>query len=174
MKRLALMIFALILFPATLAAQGSAIGVQLGIVQSTNDDELDVEFDDTIVEAWIATELDSGTILKLKGGRFDTDEGLLIGAPGLEDEGTIEYAAAVIEYRFYEVFGSTALFAGPGVYRQKFGTFSETDWGATVGVNGLFPITRRLGFTAEVGYHWANFDSSRTFLTATGGLRVGF
>lgn len=174
MKRLALMFFAALLLSSTVEGQRSSIGVQLGVVQSTNDDELDVEFDDTILEAYIATELDSGTLLKLKGGRFDTDEGLGIGAPGLEDEGTVEYAAAVIEYRFYEVFGSTALYAGPGVYRQKFGTFTETDWGGTVGVNGLFPITRRLGFTAEIGYHWANFESSRTFLTATGGLRVAF
>ncbi|HUF18725.1 MAG TPA: hypothetical protein VMS12_11845 [Thermoanaerobaculia bacterium] len=174
MKRLALVIFAALLLPATLEAQKSAFGVQLGVVQSVDDDELDVEFDDTIAEIYIATELDSGTILKLKGGRFDTDEGLGFGAPGLESSGTVEYAAAVIEYRFYEVFGSTALFAGPGVYRQKFGTFSETDWGGTIGVNGLFPITRRLGFTAEVGYHWANFESSRKFLTATGGLRVAF
>lgn len=174
MKRLALMFFAALLFSATVEAQRSSFGVQLGIVQSIDDDELDVEFDDTIVEAYIATELDSGTILKLKGGRFDTGEGLGFGAPGLEDDGTIEYAAAVIEYRFYEVFGSTSLYAGPGVYRQEFGTFSETDWGGTVGVNGLFPISRRFGFTAEVGYHWANFESSRTFLTATGGLRVAF
>lgn len=174
MKRLPLIVLAVLLIPTTLEAQRSAFGVQLGVVQSTDDDELEVEFDDTIAEVYISTELDSGTILKLKGGRFDTGEGLGIGAPGLEDNGTVEYAAAIIEYRFYEVFGSTALFAGPGVYRQKFGTFSETDWGGTVGVSGLFPITRRLGFTAEVGYHFANFESSRTFLTATGGLRVAF
>lgn len=174
MKTTFLTFLAVLLLATSAIAQDSAFGIQLGAVQSTNDDEIDVEFDDTIAEIFISTELDSGTILKLKAGRFDTEEGLGIGAPGLEDEGTIEYVAGIIEYRFYEVFGSTSIYAGPAVYRQEFGTFRETDWGGTVGVNGLFPITRRLGFMAEVGYHWANFDSSRTFLTATGGLRVGF
>ena len=54
----------------------------------------------------------------------------------MTSNGKIEYLDALVEYRFDEVFGSTSIFAGPGYYRQKFGSFGETDFGLSAGVSG--------------------------------------
>jgi len=175
MKRVLILAGLLIMATLSAAAQNSAVGFQLGVGQMTeNGIEFD-DFDDDVKELYISFELDPGaTVFKLKGGQIDTDNDILVGAPGVAKEGNVEYVAAVIEYRFYEVFGSSALFAGVGGYRQEFGTLKENDLGVTAGINALFPVTRRLGVLGEVGYHWINFDDQREILTGTLGLRFAF
>ena len=36
---------------------------------------------------------------------------------------------------------------------------SETNYGLSAGVNGDFPITRRVGFIAEATYHWVKMEA---------------
>jgi len=153
-------------FPAF--AQTSSVGFHLGLSQS-NDDGIDFDFEGDLQEIFYALETDSSTAVKLKAGRMDSDQ-----SPLPATDGQVEYLALVGEYRFYEVFGSSALFAGPAAYRQKYGDVNETDFGLTGGVSALFPVTRRFGVIAEIAYHWANFEETRSFVTAAAGLRLAF
>ncbi|MEA2339150.1 MAG: hypothetical protein QOE82_3157, partial [Thermoanaerobaculia bacterium] len=126
--------------------------------------------------------LDQGTVFKLKLGRMnaktvfvtkDADGNQVVDL--IDDKGQVEYADAVIEYRFSEPFGSTGLFAGTGIYRQDAGSHQDTDYGFVGGVNGLFPITRSMGITAEAAYHWAHFYSPKPRYATIGvGLRFAF
>lgn len=135
--------------------------------------------------------MEQDTIFKIKLGRMNAttafaspgkdDKGNDIVDPGnVDPDGQIEYADAVIEYRFSEPFGSTGLFAGAGLYRQSgrstTGTnLSESDYGFVAGVNGLFPITRNIGISAEAAYHWAHFYNPKPRYAAIGvGLRLAF
>ena len=130
--------------------------------------------------------MEQDTIFKIKLGRMNAktafassdkdDKGNNIVDPGdVDPDGQIEYADAVIEYRFSEPFGSTGLFAGTGLYRQSGSNRSETDYGFIAGVNGLFPITRSVGISAEAAYHWAHFYTPKPRYAALGvGLRFSF
>ena len=101
-------------------------------------------------------------------------------------KGKVEHIDAIIDYRFSEPFGSTGLFAGAGLYRQRAtlsdvaipelqrGNQTETNYGLQGGVNGDFPITRRSGFIAELVYHWINYNYKVRYLTLSGGLRFSF
>ena len=135
--------------------------------------------------------MEPDTIFKIKLGRMNAktafassakdDKGNNIVAPGdVDPKGQIEYADAVIEYRFSEPFGSTGLFAGAGLYRQSGTTTSgnhlqESDYGLVGGVNGLFPITRNVGISAEAAYHWVHFYNPKPRYASIGvGLRFAF
>ena len=157
---------------APAAAQSLSIGASIGIAES-GQDGFEFDFDDSLQEVWIGTEMQSGTTFRLRGGRLDTDEGPDIGGGVLED-GKVEYIDALVEYRSSEVFGSSGFYAGPGFYRQRFDVLEESDWGVAAGVNALFPVTRRFGILVDVGYHWVNFEESYDFIAATAGIRFGF
>jgi hypothetical protein len=134
--------------------------------------------------------MEPDTIFKIKLGRMNATtafasskdiHGQDVVAPGdVDTNGQVEYADAVIEYRFSEPFGSTGLFAGTGLYRQS-GTsqsgahLQESDYGFVAGVNGLFPITRNIGISAEAAYHWVHFYNPKPRYAAVGvGLRFLF
>ncbi len=127
-------------------------------------------------------DIDQGTILKLKAGRMDAKTAFVSkGADGkqvtdlVDPKGQVEYANVTVEYRFAEPFGYTGLFAGTGLYRQSSGSRQESDYGFVGGVNGLFPISRSLGITAEAAYHWVHFYSPKARYATIGvGLRYGF
>ena len=90
-------------------------------------------------------------------------------------KGTIQHADAIIDYRFTEPYGSTGLFAGIGLYRQTHaGEADESGYGFSGGVNGDFPITRRVGFVAEATYHRVFFNFKTAIVTVSGGLRFSF
>jgi hypothetical protein len=126
--------------------------------------------------------LEEDTIFKIKLGRMDAKTAFVSkDANGnqvvdvVDAKGQVEYADAVIEYRFSEPFGSTGLFAGTGLYRQTGANRQESDYGFVAGVNGLFPITRNVGISAEAAYHWAHFYSPKPRYAAIGvGLRFAF
>jgi hypothetical protein len=136
--------------------------------------------------------MEQDTIFKIKLGRMTAktafasslkdEKGNNIVAPGdVDPKGQIEYADAVIEYRFSEPFGSTGLFAGAGLYRQSGKnkaagtTFQESDYGFVGGVNGLFPITRNVGISVEAAYHWVHFYNPKPRYADVGvGLRFSF
>lgn len=127
-------------------------------------------------------EIDQGTIFKIKVGRMDAKTVFVKrNAVGrqvvdvVDPKGQLEYADATVEYRFSEPFGYTGLFAGTGLYRQSAGNRQESDYGFMAGVNGLFPVSRSLGITAEAAYHWAHFYSPKPRYAALGvGLRFAF
>jgi hypothetical protein len=134
--------------------------------------------------------LEPDTIFKIKLGRMNATtafasskdaNGNDVVAPGdVDTSGQIEYADAVIEYRFSEPFGSTGLFAGTGLYRQSGksqsgASLQESDYGFVGGVNGLFPITRNVGISAEAAYHWVHFYNPKPRYATIGvGLRFAF
>jgi hypothetical protein len=135
--------------------------------------------------------MEQDTIFKIKLGRMNAktafassakdDKGNNIVDPGdVDPDGQIEYADAVIEYRFSEPFGSTGLFAGTGLYRQSGrsttgANLSESDYGFVGGVNGLFPISRNIGISAEAAYHWVHFYNPKPrYVTIGVGLRLAF
>lgn len=157
--------------PAT--AQSLSLGGSIGVSESF-EEGFEFRLEDTLSEIWIATETEAGTVLKLRAGRAETDDGPLVGGIPVSQEGTVEYLNAIVEYRSSEVFGSTALYLGPGFYRQKYGALEESDWGVALGANAIFPITRHLGVTLDLGYHWINFEESYDFVAATAGLRYAF
>ncbi|HVT44947.1 MAG TPA: hypothetical protein VMT00_11195 [Thermoanaerobaculia bacterium] len=172
MKNLALCF--LLLFAATpLFSQASSVGFLGGVAQPI-DDGFDFDFDDSVRELFFATELQPETFFRIKLGKIDTSNVDELGEGTIAANGKVEYVQALIAYRFYEIFGSTSVFAGPSYYRQRFGEFEETDYGLSAGVTGMFPVTRRLAVLGELSYHWANFEERRRFLTATAGFQFGF
>lgn len=174
MKKLLAVLSLLFFASAPAVAQSSGFGFLAGGAQPA-DDGLTYKLDNTVQEAFYDTQLEPGTLFRIKIGQTETErDPPPVEAPGFELDGKIEYIDAFVEYRFSEVFGSTGLFAGPGLYRRRFGNDEETNYGLAGGVNALFPVTRRFGVVGEITYRWANFENDRAFLTATGGLRITF
>ncbi len=128
-------------------------------------------------------DMEQDTIFKIKVGRMDARTVFVKPDPTtgkpiadvVDPKGQVEYADAVIEYRFSEPFGYTGLFAGTGLYRQSSGSRQESDYGFVGGVNGIFPISRSIGLVAEGSYHWAHFYSPKPRYGAVSvGIRFAF
>lgn len=196
---LALALLAFSAIPA--AAQTSEIGFLLGGTKRliSHSDEAkglgisdNFKFSNSDREIYYGVQLDPGTWFKIKGAQIEGPLAFqytrLSGDKARTDikKGKIEHVDAVIDYRFSEPFGSTGLFAGVGLYRQRGsitdpaippdqrGTQTETNYGFLGGVNGDFPITRRTGFIVEATYHWIAFDYKVRYVTLGGGLRFSF
>jgi hypothetical protein len=136
------------------------------------------EFQHGFEEISYGVSMEQDTILKVKLGRMDAKTAFVSSdgsAPVVDQHGQIEYADVAVEYRFSEPFGSTGLFAGTGLYRQSGANRQESDYGFVGGVNGLFPITRSVGISAEAAYHWVHFYNPKPRYVALGvGLRFSF
>ena len=150
------------------------------------------KFSNSNREVYYAIQLDPGTFFRIKGGQIEGPVAFQFtnaaGSRARTDvpKGKVEHVDALIDYRFSEAFGSTGLFAGVGLYRQRAtlsdlsipavqrGDQTETNYGFSGGVNGDFPITRRTGFIAELAYHWINYNYKVRYLTLSGGLRFQF
>src|SRR5437879_5908531 len=197
MKKLLL----LILFAATPAlAQTSEFGILVGgskrlISHSDQAAGIGVsdkfKFGNSVREIYYAVQLDPGTNFKIKAGQIEGPVAFqyLNGNTKARTDiakGKVEHVDGIVDYRFSEAFGSTGLFGGVGLYRQRGsitdqavplvqrGTQTETNYGFQGGVNGDFPLTRRVGFIAEVAYHWINYHYKPRYVTLTGGLRLSF
>jgi hypothetical protein len=196
MKKLLL----LILFATPAFAQTSEFGILLGgskrlISHSDQAAGLGVsdnfKFSNSVREIYYAVQLDPGTNFKIKAGQIEGPVAFQYTTPDGtartdSSKGTVEHVDGLIDYRFSEAFGSTGLFAGVGLYRQRGtitdqavpveqrGTQTETNYGFQGGVNGDFPLSRRAGFIAEVAYHWINYHYKPRYVTLTGGLRFSF
>lgn len=184
MRRFLLFTALLLLIAAPAAAQSTEFGLQIGGGQGL-EDGVDFDLGESLREVYVGTELEPGTILKLKGGQYD---GEIFG-----DNGSLEYITAIVEYRFSETFGSSSVFLGPGFYRSRpdgdAGFEGDEDYGFTGGVNGIFPVSRRFALTAELAYHWAHvpvidveratadttpLEDEYSFIALSGGLRFAF
>lgn len=150
------------------------------------------KFSNSEREVFYGVQLDPGTFFKVHVGQIEGPLAFQFtpaaGGHARTDirKGTIEHADAVVDYRFSEPFGTTGLFAGVGLYRQRGsitdtavpveqrGVQTETNYGLLGGVNGDFPITKQVGFIAELTYHWINYNYKVRYLTLGGGLRFSF
>jgi hypothetical protein len=150
------------------------------------------KFSNSVRELYYAVQLEPGTFFRIKGGQIEGPTAFQFraanGSPTRTDipKGTIEHIDGLIDYKFSEAFGSTGLFAGVGLYRQRGtltdttipadqrGVQTETNVGFQGGVNGDFPITRRTGFIAELAYHAINYHYRVRYVTLSGGLRFSF
>jgi hypothetical protein len=173
-------------------AQSNEIGLLVGIAKAMKTPGGGKsEFKHGFEEISYGVAMEQDAIFKIKLGRMNAktafassdkdDKGNNIVDPGdVDPDGQIEYADAVIEYRFSEPFGSTGLFAGTGLYRQSGrsatgSNLSESDYGFVGGVNGLFPISRNIGISAEAAYHWVHFYNPKPRYATIGvGLRLAF
>lgn len=143
--------------------------------------ESNFSFSQSTFELYWKSPLDENTAVKVKTGRIETPVSFayqLEGNPNTfraDVDGEVQHVEAGIEYRFSEIFGSSALFAGLGMYRQSGPDFdSTTDFGASFGVTADFPMTRRYGIVVDGTYHWVRADFQPRFLTVGAGIRVSF
>ncbi len=149
------------------------------------------KFSHPVREIFYAVQLEPGTFFKIKAGQIEGPVAFQYStAAGVArtdvPKGKVEHVDGIIDYRFSEPFGSTGLFAGAGLYRQRGsvtddavpvtqqGQQTETNYGFTGGVNSGFPITRRTGFIVEATYHWINYHYKTRYVTLSGGFRFSF
>jgi len=201
MTKPAWMLIILLLAAAPLAAQTNEVGIMIGGTKrliSHTDQARGIgvsdnfKFSNSDREIFWGTQLDPGSFFKIQGGQISGPAAFQYTNAGGQkartdiSKGTIEHVDGTVDYRFSEPFGSTGLFAGVGLYRQRGsitdtavpteqrGNQTETNYGFVGGVNTDFPITRRTGFMLELAYHWINFNYKVRYLTLGGGLRFSF
>lgn len=170
MKRL-LLLLALVLFPSILAAQPYQFGILIGAAEPM-EDGFDLKFGEGVREVFFGARLETNTMFNVKLGQTDSP----VTPSGLESLGnhSVDYVLGQVEYQFDEVWGSSSVFAGPGLYRSESGGEDATELGFSGGVSASFPVNRRFAFMVELAYHWVDFEQRYTFISATGGFRVAF
>ncbi|MGH9456496.1 MAG: hypothetical protein ACRD2J_02535 [Thermoanaerobaculia bacterium] len=169
MKR-AVFVVILLAFPGVASAEPFQFGILGGGAQSM-EDGFEFDFGEGVTEVFAGARVDVATMFNVKLGQADAP----VGPTGIAaDDAKVEYIAGQVEYQFDEIWGSSSVFAGPGVYRSRAADLEETSFGLSGGVNASFPLTRRFALLLELSYHWANFEEDYTFVTATGGLKVSF
>lgn len=142
-------------------------------------------FGNTVREVYYSIAIEPETRFKIKAGEIEGPVSFQVSRPNLLNgtdtfrhnygDGKIQHLTGIIDYRFSEVFGSTGLFAGVGLYRQTHaGESSESSFGWVAGVNGDLPVTRHMGVVLEGAYHSAGFKYKAEVVTVTGGLRFSF
>jgi hypothetical protein len=134
------------------------------------------KFSNSVKEIYYSVILDDLTRFKFKVGEITAPGAFRVDNARVDvAKAKVGHADAIVDYRFSEPFGSTGLFAGVGLYRQRAsGQQEETNYGFSAGVNGDFPMSRRYGIVVEGTYHWVNYHYRPRYLTATGGLRISF
>jgi hypothetical protein len=178
MKKAALLLMFLTLTVSAFA-QTSQIGFNLGgskrfFATKDNVQSDNWKISNSVREIWYGFNIEPDTMLKIKAGEITAPLGDADVATPNVVKGRIEHLDLLVDYRFSEPFGTTGLFAGAGLYRQRSGgTPNEgTDYGFSFGANGDFPLSRRYGVVIEGAYHWVNYSYKPRFLTLTGGLRI--
>lgn len=167
------------------AAQSTEFGILLGGssrasvkgTQTATDENVDTgfSFSNSSVDLYYSRQLDPDTNFKIKAGRINTAVSFADANGGrIDADGELQHVDGLIEYRFSEVFGSTGLFAGVGLYRAEGGNRSETDYGFSGGVNADFPLSRNYGVIVEGTYHVTNLEFRPRYVTVSGGLRFSF
>lgn len=150
--------------------------------------ESNFSFSNTSIEIYWSTPIEHELNFRLKGGRIDTQVSIPyeVSTPTPEDpdavtinrrdaEGEVMHVEGLVEYEFDEIFGSSGLFAGIGMYRLTApDEEAQQTWGVTFGVNSDFPISRRYGVLLEASYHWTQAEFQPRYLTVGAGLRVSF
>lgn len=200
MTRSTLIVALLLAVSATALAQSSEFGVLLGgskrlISRQDEANGLGVsdnfKFSNSVRELYYSVEIDPGTRFKIKAGQIEAPVAFRFTTAGGNlrsdlSKGKIDHIDGLIDYRFSEAFGSTGIFAGVGLYRQRGdviedrvpselrGQQEETNYGFSGGVNGDFPLNRRSGVIVEATYHWINYHYRPRYVTLSAGLRFSF
>lgn len=201
MKKAATLIAVSLVLSAPLLAQESQFGILFGgskrvtaKVSGTKAINDELSLGNSVREIFYAVPLDPITYFKIKAGKITAAGAFRIPktqpSSGTRDvdvrDAEIQHVDGLVEYRFDEPFGSTGLFIGGGLYRQRgdvtevvsgvqrVRSESETDYGLNGGVNGDFPLTRHLGVVLEGTYHWVHFATRPRYITLAAGLRVSF
>ena len=127
-------------------------------------------------ELGFAVPTDVNTMVSLRVGQLD-----LSGRSSFEglSDAKLQYATIAGEYRFAENYYTSGIFIGLGAYKlggdTAAGHDDETQIGGTVGVDGEFPITRRMAFLVQVAGHYANFSHrAQMYANAQAGLAIHF
>jgi hypothetical protein len=177
-RTLAIAAFTLLISTSALA-QSSQFGILFGGSKHLTADSDKFKFSNSVREIYYGINIEPGTVFKIKAGRITAPVAFNVNDERNEvEKGTIEHIDGLIDYRFSEAFGSTGLFAGVGLYRQKGNVLgadeTETNYGFSGGVNADFPLTRRSGVVVEAAYHWVNVSYRPRYVTLSGGLRFSF
>ena len=176
-------LFALsLLVSAAASAQTSEFGLLIGGSKKLVSGGDNFTFGNSVREIYYGVQLEPGTVFRIKAGTINAPLSLQSsdGTTRADiDKGKIEHVEGLVDYRFSEAFGSTGIFAGAGLYRQSGnipseGQQTETNYGFSGGVNGEFPLSRRVAVMLEATYHWINYRYAGRYVTATGGLRFSF
>lgn len=173
------LLFGLFLLPGAAGAQELytfTVGVLGGIGGS-----FDVEPGDSLANTGLQVNLglvtESRTHLVLRLGQLALDDDEFFGS--LQDA-DLTYATIGGEYRASESFYDSGVYVALGGYRlEGTGRFSgddssDTSWGLSLGFTGELPITRWLGFQAEISGHYVDFDEAQVFGMAHAGLAFHF
>jgi hypothetical protein len=177
MKKSAILLalFAFSALPA--AAQHNEFGVLIGSTKPMKSDAGKGKFESGMRELYYGMELEPGTIFRIEVGQMDVKTALPLAGGGfdVDQNGQVEHADGIIEYRFSEAYGYTGMFAGAGLYRQKTNGREETDYGFQGGISALFPLNRTYAIAVEGAYHWVNVYNPRPrYVTLGAGLRIAF
>lgn len=185
MKKTAFLLAVLLAAALPAAAQTSEIGILFGGSKAMKSGAGDGPFEHGNRQIYYGMQIEPGTFIKVNLGKFDTRVAFDTGVVDptntghhlfdVDEDGYIEHADLIVEYRFSEAWGSSGLFAGAGMYRQHGLDREESDWGYQFGVDGIFPLSRRYAVVGEAAYHFVNFYSPRPrYVTAGVGLRMTF
>jgi hypothetical protein len=196
MKRALILLGFLSIFSTVAMAQQehSAIGFLIGGSERLNGSDRTFKLDDRDYEIFYESHLEPDTVLRIKAGQIETPVtlyattitafGTTVNTP-FDGKGKIAHIDALIDYRFTELFGSTGIFFGPGIYRQKLdhtgvnnlpapANLEETSWGLSAGINAAFPMTQHYALVVDGTYHWINFKSKQREVTVGVGVKVMF
>jgi len=201
MRNRAFLLVCLLASAAPAVAQTSEFGITVGGSKrliSRRDEAQGIgisdnfKFSNSDREIYYGVQIEPATFFKIRAGQIEAPLAFQYTNSANQKartdirKGKVEHADAVVDYRFSEPFGTTGLFAGVGLYRQRGtltdtaipveqrGNQTETNYGFLGGVNGDFPITRRTGFIVEMTYHWIAYNYKVRYVTLGGGLRFSF
>ena len=139
------------------------------------DDDVSSSFSNTSFQLGFSYESEKDTLVGFRYGQLDFDD-------GLNDEGfgsaRLSYLTVSGEYRLNEGYYQSGLFLGIGAYNLEtsglLGTDDDTGIGATFGVTGEFPVSKRLAVLIEFSAHWADLDAANLFGLGHAGLVYRF
>jgi len=143
--------------------------------------ESNFSFSNKAIDLYWKIPFEGDVSVKFKAGRIETPVAFAYKIPSSPNtfrkdaDGEVQHAEVGVQYEFSEAFGSTGIFAGAGLYRQSAAGFdSTTNFGASFGISGDFPINRRYGVVLDGTYHWVRTDFQPRFMTVGAGLRIAF
>lgn len=173
-----LLLAGLLLLPGAAGAQELytfTVGV-LGGIGGSFDAEPGDSLTNTGLQLNLGLVTEARTHLVLRLGQLALDEDEFFGS--LQDA-DLTYATIGGEYRISETFYDSGVYIGLGGYRlegiSRFGDDEgETSLGVSLGFTGEMPITRWLGFQAEISGHYVDFDEAQVFGMAHAGLAFHF
>src|ERR1700687_2812533 len=109
-------------------AQTSSCGFIVGGTQHLGSG-VGFKFGNNVRELFFDTQMEPDYLFRIKGGEIQGPVSLQqTDGTFLQGSGKIDHIDGLIDYKFSEVFGSSGLFAGLGLYRQKLGSLDETNY----------------------------------------------